>query len=136
MRKSTKTLPINPEKGIALLFAVLALLLLSAIAFSLVLMTNSETAVNSNYRRERLADFGAKAGYEEVRDRMMVSNPNSIAASLPTLVPPANGSVLYVLNEGNQPGTVQPWTQGNAYMDDEICHDGYTFSGSQLGSVG
>jgi len=131
MRERNKMLKINQESGVALIFALLALLLLSAIAASLVLMTNAETTVNSNYRRERLADFGAKAGYEEVRDRMMASNPASISASLPATPPPGKNTVLYLLNEGNAPGTVQPWSAGNAYMDDELCHDGYNFPGQQ-----
>jgi hypothetical protein len=129
MRVANKETKVTHESGIALFFALFALLLLSAIAASLVLMTNTETAVNSNYRRERVADFGAKAGYEEVRDRMVAANPTTIAANLPVTPPPGNGTVLYILNEGNQPGTVQPWNAGNAYMDDELCHDGYPFNG-------
>jgi Tfp pilus assembly protein PilX len=131
MRERSKILKIEQESGVALVFALLALLLLSAIAASLVLMTNTETAVNSNYRRERVADFAAKAGFEEVRDRMMASNPASINANLPVSPPPGNNTVLYLLNEGNAPGTVKPWVAGNAYMDDELCHDGYNFPGQQ-----
>jgi Tfp pilus assembly protein PilX len=113
------------ERGVALLFAIFTLLLLSAIAASLVLMTNTETSVNANYRAERVSSFAAKAGVEEARDRMVAL---AAAGKLPTTLPPAAGSVLYILNEGAAPGTVQPWTAGNAYMDDELCHD---FAGVQ-----
>ena len=79
------------ERGAALIMSLFALLLLSAIAASMVLMTNTETSVNANFRKERVADFAAKAGFEEVKDRMRlpnVPNPpfNSISASLPTVL--------------------------------------------------
>lgn len=132
-RKSSK------ERGVALLFALFALLLLSAVAASLVLMSNTDTAIDSSFRRERSADYAAKAGFEEARDRMRAStvpNPplSSISASLPQVLPPANGSVLYLLNEGANVGSVQPWNTSNAYMDDELCHDGYTMPGLQAQS--
>lgn len=134
MRDRNNKQKMHPESGVALFFALFALLLLSAIAASLVLMTNTDTAVNNNYRNERVADFAAKAGFEEVRARMRVLDPASISANLPTVLPPANSSALYLLNEGNQPGTVQPWIAStnnnpNPYMDDELCHDGYNFNG-------
>jgi Tfp pilus assembly protein PilX len=132
MRERNKTQKVSQESGVALIFALFALLLLSAIAASLVLMTNTETAVNANYRNERVADYAAKAGFEEVRARMRVGDPASINALLPTAPPPA-GSVLYVLNEGNAPGTVQPWKGGSVYMDDELCHDGFPFNGVMQG---
>ncbi len=128
MRERNKTRKITRESGVALFFALIALLLLSAIAASLVLMTNTETAVNTNYRNERSADYGAKSGFEEVRARMRAADPGSISANLPIAPPPA-GNVLYVLNEGNTPGTVQPWNAGSAFMDTELCHDGYAFNG-------
>jgi Tfp pilus assembly protein PilX len=135
MRNKTENRSKSRERGVALLFALFTLLLLSAIAVSLVFMTNTETSVNSNYRTERVSSFAAKAGMEEVRDRMQALGqanllPGQIAGNtIPGVFPPAAGSVLYVLNEGNAPGTVQPWTAGNAYMDDELCHD---FAGIQL----
>jgi Tfp pilus assembly protein PilX len=135
MRNKTENRRNSQERGVALLFALFTLLLLSAIAVSLVFMTNTETSVNSNYRAERVSSFAAKAGMEEVRDRMgALSLANLLPGqfngnTIPGVFPPAAGSVLYVLNEGNAPGTVQPWTGGNAYMDDEICHD---FAGIQL----
>ena len=135
MRKKTENWKNNRERGVALLFVLFTLLLISAIAVSLVFMTNTETSVNTNYRLERVSSFAAKAGMEEVRDRMQALGlanllPGQINGNtIPGVFPPAAGSVLYVLNEGNAPGTVQPWVQGNTYMDDELCHD---FAGVQL----
>ncbi len=106
MRKKAENWKNNRERGVALLFALFTLLLISAIAVSLVFMTNTETSVNSNYRMERVSAFAAKAGAEEARDRMVAFNNN---AQLPLTLPPLAGSVLYVLNEGTAPGTVKPW---------------------------
>jgi Tfp pilus assembly protein PilX len=141
MRKLTETWKNKRERGVALIFAIFTLLLISAIAASLVFMSNTETSVNSNYRAERVSSFGAKSGMEEVRDRMgrPTTDPNSLLNLLPGVLagnplpgvfPPAPNSVLYVVNEGTAPGTVQPWVAGNAYMDDELCHD---FAGVQAG---
>jgi hypothetical protein len=124
----------GPEKGVALLFALLALLLISAIVATLVFMSTTETSVNYNYRSEQVAYFAGKAGIEEARDRMMASNSASIFANLPASVPPAAGGVLYILNEGNSAGSVKPWDITNAFVDDELCHDGYTVPGLQAQS--
>ena len=119
------------ESGVALFLTIFALLLLSGIAATLILASSTDTAINGNYRSEEVAYFGAKSGVEEVRDRMMASNPNvpiptTYAAYMPTT---SLSPQLYVLNEGNHPGTVQPWTAGSTYVDDELCHDGYPYPG-------
>ena len=122
----------NAEQGIALLFAIFALLLLMAIAGALTFTATIETSVNSNYRQEQMAYFAAKAGIEEARARMMQSDPNSINAQLPTGAPTtANASVMYIVNPGATANSVQPWsTTSTTYPDDELCHDGYVASGS------
>ena len=128
--KRSKT---NQQNGIALISALFILLLLSAVAASLVLMTNTETGVNANYRGERTLDFAARAGIEEVRDRMMTSNaaPLTLPTSLPSS---ANNSILYVLG-GPTPASVAPWTAGTIYTDDELCHDGYGIVAAQSSDV-
>lgn len=127
----------NSQSGVALLSALFAVLLLSAIALGLVYVAGTESQVNYNYRNEQIAYFAAKAGIEEARDRMIynTSNPNyyfGATSLLPTQLPPASGSVVYLLNEGSASGTVTPWTfQNNSlYPDDELCHDGYAWSGN------
>src|SRR5579863_7009437 len=84
------------ERGIALFFAIFTLLLLTAITFSLIFLSNTESTVNSNYREEQIAYFAAKAGVEEARARMMASDPNPI--TLPLTAPTAAGGVIYVIN--------------------------------------
>src|ERR1700739_1890190 len=139
MRKLTEAWKNKRERGVALVFAIFTLLLVSALAASLVFSANTETSVNSNYRAERVSAFSAKSGMEEVRDRMSLPTTDlrSLANVLPGVVagnpvpgvfPPAANSVLYVVNEGAAAGTVKPWVAGNAYMDDELCHD---FAGIQ-----
>lgn len=119
----------NRERGVALLFSILALLLLTAIAGTLIVMSSTETSVNSNYRHEQMAYFAAKAGIEEARARMMASDPNSIntgGTPLPIVVPTTlNKSVIYIVNPGAAANSVQPWNSANAFADDELCHDFY-----------
>ena len=62
MRKATRQPRSNQERGIALIFVLFTLLFLSAIAVSLIFMTNTETVVNGNYRLERVSAFSATAG--------------------------------------------------------------------------
>jgi hypothetical protein len=134
------------ERGIALITVLLALLLLSVMALGAMYMTNMETGVNANFRTQQVAYFAARAGMEEVRVRMRKADPNSLYPLLSPGAPydigmvrgaltfvPANNNqaILYVLNEGNQPGSVQPWNLNNAYVDDELCHEGYTLPGLQ-----
>lgn len=124
------------SRGIALLMALLLLLLLSALAVALSFSTDSDLLINANFRKEQVASFAAKAGMEEARDRMSHASANSIfntvmgTSSNPLPVPAAgNRGIIYLLNEGNQPGSVQPWDSSNAYFDAELCHDGYNIGG-------
>ena len=116
------------ERGVALLFCLFALLILSAITTSLILLSGTETSVNANYRSEEIAFFAAKSGIYEALDRMQQSNASSIAANVPTSTPSATGGVLYIINSGSSL-SVQPWNSANTYFDDEFCHEGYTIAG-------
>jgi hypothetical protein len=135
----------NQENGIALFSALMILLLLSALAAGLVLMTNTETAVNTNYRLGRTLDYGARAGIEEVRDRLAAANaatlisptctPASACLAANPVVPSSiNSGILYVLG-GSTPASVTPWTAGTIYTDDELCHDGYGLAAVQTSDV-
>src|SRR5713226_139240 len=132
------------QRGVALLMALMVLLLLTALAAALVFVSNTETSVNANYRRDQVLYFASKAGIEEARDRLMASNvatllqPTCAPASaclpaIPVVPSAANGGVFYVL-AGPTPATIAPWTLStagapNPYMDDELCHDGYNIPG-------
>jgi hypothetical protein len=131
-----KNITRNRERGVALFFSIFALLLLSGIAAALIFMANTETQINTNYRNEQMAYFGAKAGIEEARARMMATDPNTINTGgtlLPTAAPTtANNGVIYIVNPGATANSVQPWNSANTYADDEICHEGY---GASFGTV-
>ncbi len=114
----------NQQRGMALLLALLALLLISAIGLGMVYMSNTETAVNTNYKDTQTAFFSVRAGMEEMRDRMRSSSGAPI--TLPTAMPPAANSIVYITNPAGASDTVDPATFGNLYFDDELCHENFT----------
>ena len=122
MRKKTR----NQERGSSLLLALLALLLLSAIAMGMAFMSGTETSINANFKAEETAYFAARAGVEEVRDRLLSTNPNTLSAFLPTTLPSTTGGVLYVLQTGVTMANVTDLT--NPVGDDELCHE-FSFGG-------
>jgi Tfp pilus assembly protein PilV len=118
------------QRGIALLMALIALLIIGAITAGAILLSNTETSISSNFRDEQLAFFSAKAGIEEARDRMQNGVTDTLrTASLPTTLPGTTGSVLYILNPANGE-TVAPWngSSSTTYPDDEICKETSTIS--------
>jgi hypothetical protein len=137
----------HTESGFALFIAIFTLLLITAITIGMIMLTNTDTSISANFRDEQTAFFAAKAGLEEVRDRMRINaldptTGNSVSlnfsplltpsggvqvipgATTPSSAPPMFGSanaVTYVINPLNGE-TDTPWnTTGPAYPDDEIC---------------
>src|SRR3954468_15927980 len=117
------------ECGFALFIAIFTLLLITAIAVGMLTLTNTDMNISTNFRDEQTAFFAAKAGLEEVRDRLRVNAANSLNASLPgaatpSSAPPMFGSAnaaVYVTNPLNGESDT-PWvTNGTAYPDDEVC---------------
>jgi hypothetical protein len=135
------------ESGFALFVAIFVLLLITAIAIGMLTLTNTDTNVSSNFRDEQTAFFAAKAGLEEVRDRLRVGAANSLNGSLPgaatpSSAPPTFGSAnafLYVTNPLNGESDT-PWVtppNGTAYPDDEICVEAaYPLPGTLNGCSG
>lgn len=125
MKHSAKS---KSQRGIALFAVLLILLLLSAMAAGLMYMSSTETQINSNFRSEQTAYFAARAGLEELRDRMMAASLNAtIANSLPQLAPDtAGGNILYIVNPGSGAlNSINPWDAGSTNFDTDLCHDGY-----------
>src|SRR5258708_38574970 len=131
MRKRNLRNPRNNERGIALLIVLMALFLIAAIGMGMIYMSNTETAVNQNYRDTQLAFFAMRGGLEEMRDRMRTNGPP------PIITPPADmpnpvkaGSIVYITNPGASE-TVDPITYSttNKYFDDEFCHESFVGSG-------
>lgn len=122
------------ERGVALVAALFALMLLSAIGLGLMYATNMDTDVNFNYRDAVRAGYAARSGVEEVRDRLRTANANPITP--PTALPgAASGSVIYVINS-NGGTAVQPWSSTNVYRDPELCHEKFTYGGTALSDSG
>jgi hypothetical protein len=113
------------QRGIALFMAVFALLLVSAIAFGFMYLTNTETQVNANYRSSQEAYFAARAGLEEARTRIRTGGD----ITPPTTLPSTSGGVVYMVNPASGE-SIQPWDKSNAYADDTICKTNYWSLGS------
>ncbi len=115
----------SSERGVALIMALLVLLLVTAVGMGMIIMSNTETNISANFRDEQTAYFAAKAGIEEVRDRMRSGATNSLnlSTTLGTLLPGAPSGILYVLNPlGTE--TVAPWLiTGTNYPDDQIAKE-------------
>jgi type IV pilus assembly PilX-like protein len=114
------------ERGMALIFALLALLIISAIGLGMVFMTNTETSINANYKDSQTAFYAMRAGMEEMRDRMRTNGPAPI--TLPTGWPGQANSVLYIVNPVTGEA-FNPWDPGaqdkygNSVYDNEFCHE-------------
>lgn len=115
-------LPRKSEAGMALIVVLLLLLLVSAIGLGMVYMSNTESAINSNYRDSQLAFYAMRGGLEEVHDRMRTTSPWPLGNTVPTVLPGNPNSILYVINPAAG-DAVDPKTVGNAYFDDEFCHE-------------
>jgi hypothetical protein len=147
MRKEDKR-----QRGVALLLAVFALLLLSAVALAMLFSSDTETTISVNYRDKQGAIYAALAGLQEARDRIQPltgdlgpgTNLSSLGLNIVPTALPSSGSpnVLYIINPA--PGeTVAPWSptingKPNPYFDDELCHEPYFVSnlGVTAGSPG
>ncbi|HEY3770375.1 MAG TPA: hypothetical protein VGN44_17005 [Candidatus Angelobacter sp.] len=111
------------ERGMALLLALFALLLLSAIGLFMVLASTTETRIDANYSSSLRRYYAARSGLEEVRDRVKYpsSTPGGLADLLPQDVTGNAGGVLYVLNPAGGE-TVDPTDPTSPYFDDQLCH--------------
>src|SRR5260370_14286488 len=89
----------NNERGIALLIVLMALFLIAAIGMGMIYMSNTETAVNQNYRDTQQAFFTMRGGLEEMRDRMRTNGPPP-TITVPAVMPSSGTSSphAYILN--------------------------------------
>jgi hypothetical protein len=111
------------ERGMALIVALLLLLLVSAVGLGMIYMSTTETSINTNYKDTQTAFFAMRAGLEEGRDRLRSNSAFPIV--LPTTMPPAVGSIVYITNPAAAPDLVTPQTWGTTYFDDEWCHESF-----------
>ena len=88
------------------------------------------------------AYFASRAGVEEVRDRMLKTNPNTINCTtqvtdcglMPTALPSAAGGVLYILQNGVTGADITNIVSSNQVADDELCHD-FPYNGAGYGGM-
>jgi hypothetical protein len=114
------------ERGMALMLALFALLLLSGIGLCMVLSSNTETRIDANYGGSLRSYYAAHSGLEEMRDRISYPSTAAAAGGLADLLPKDiagnAGGVLYVVNPvGGE--TVDPSDPTSAYFDVQLCHD-------------
>ncbi|MFL6314986.1 MAG: hypothetical protein ACJ71W_23005 [Terriglobales bacterium] len=130
------------ERGMALMLALFALLLLSGIGLCMVLSSNTETRIDSNYGGNLRSYYAAHSGLEEVRDRISYPStspifPNGLADKLPTNIAGNSNGVLYVINP-KAGETVDPTDPTSPYFDVQLCHDynsGVTIRDSRCSAV-
>lgn len=99
------------ERGVALLIAIFALLLVSVVAIALIVSSGTDTALAGNYRSSANAYYAALAGIEEARGRLRLlpTDPNYLP--LPSSPLPLT-QVVYITNPA--PGeVVAPDATGN-----------------------
>jgi hypothetical protein len=128
------------ERGMALMLALFALLLLSGIGLCMVLASNTETRIDSNYGGSLRSYYSAHSGLEEMRDRisyLSTTTPGGLADKLPTDIAGNPGGVLYVVNP-DAGEIVDPTDPISPYFDVQLCHDynsGVTVRDSRCAAV-
>ncbi len=116
MRQGSKSRR-RSEDGIALLIAIFVLLLVSVVAIALFVSSSTETALGANYRSSSTVYYGALAGLEEARGRLLPKNTNYFGTSvIPTAFP--LGQTVYVINR-SVGDNIAPWDSSNKYYDNE-----------------
>jgi hypothetical protein len=128
MRNTMENSTAHAQKGVALLVAIFALLLISGVAVAMVVMSGTETSVAANYRSSTQAFYSGYAGLEEARGRLWPGHPNSLFA-IANFLPPVGtvlpvGQVRYILNPS--PGEVVNPTNlvnTNLYADFEYQNE-------------
>jgi len=114
----SQTRPVPRERGIALLLAMIIILLLSGLALSLVLLTDSQIRMGQTTQAQGRVFYAALAGIEEARGRMNGSAPDTITPWLPTSV----SQVLYIVNSSSS-DPVQPTKHWSPYYDSEYSSE-------------
>src|SRR5260370_16508669 len=111
------------QRGIAMIMAILALLLLAVIGMSFMFMNTTENSANGNYKDSQQAYFASRAGLENVR-AVLVENKNlkNLANGLAMPTALNQFGVIYAINPTTG-GAVDP--RADTYLDNERCHEGY-----------
>jgi Tfp pilus assembly protein PilX len=131
------------ERGIALIMALFALLLLSAIAMGMMYMADTETSVNNNYRDAQVAFFASQGGLQEARLRLMndtsTALPRAPMGNIPFITPTtmpgaASPTGLYYITNPAAGENVRPWDGANQWADTQLCKERYGLTGGDGGA--
>ena len=112
------------QRGIAMMVALLALLLLAAIGMGLMFMADTENSVNNNYRDSQKAYFAARAGAEDAR--LLLVRDATLNANAMALNTGSPFHMIYLKNPINAE-VIDPTTAAgstlaaNPYLDDQLC---------------
>jgi len=113
----------NRERGIAMFFVMFALLFLSVIGLGMMYSTNTETAINANYKDSQIAMYGSLAGLYEARDRIQPAGTAPFNIAAPAAEPSLSAAnVIYVINPRSGE-TIAPWDTTNRFFDWELCQE-------------
>src|SRR5579871_5286354 len=119
---------LKTQRGIAMMVALLALLLLAAIGMGLMFMADTENSVNNNYRDSQKAYFAARAGAEDAR--LLLAKDATLNANAMALNTNSPFHMIYLENPTNaeaiDPTTASGSTlTANPYLDDQLCWERY-----------
>jgi hypothetical protein len=119
---------LKTQRGIAMMVALLALLLLAAIGMGLMFMADTENSVNNNYRDSQKAYFAARAGAEDAR--LLLARDATLNANALALNTNSPFKMIYLKNpagvEAIDPTTAAGSTlAANPYLDDQLCWERY-----------
>jgi Tfp pilus assembly protein PilX len=119
---------LKTQRGIAMMVALLALLLLAAIGMGLMFMADTENSVNNNYRDSQKAYFAARAGAEDAR--LLLARDATLNANAMALNTNSPFQMIYLENPSNgepiDPTTAAGSTlTANPYLDDQLCWERY-----------
>jgi Tfp pilus assembly protein PilX len=87
MKKSPAKHGKNSEAGMALLISIFMLLLISAVAISMIVAAGRETSLNGNYRSSAGGYYASVSGLEEARGRLLPSNVNYFNNTVAGFIP-------------------------------------------------
>jgi len=84
------------EEGTALIIALMATMLLTALGMTLVLTSNTETMISANYRNSQEALYAADAAVERVvQDLLLIPRWNDILTANTTISPTCSGVTTF-----------------------------------------
>ena len=126
------------QRGVAMLVAMIAVVLLAIIGLGFMFMADTENSVNNSYKDAQKSYFASRAGLENVRLLLVPPDPKTgtgagalfnQAAGLTMPTSAANTGVLYIENPTSAADVIDPTTASgnlpaqNPTLDDELCQE-------------